>query len=444
MEVPPPESVLRAASPADLFGPDCLTDRRALRRSYAGLIRVYTPEAAPEVFAHIRALFEAAQISEASDSAADEAPSELAAPADPPNAEASANWLEANLVELEELMDQGRWAAASKQLDATAPELGRRQPLVWVRIAYIVARVRSTDESAATLRSRRGVLDSLGDRVDPELLHRLELMFTGILAMQDALRDPTADSQLVLTLAQTWFADPDTSAKRWLEYKQAHPDSCRHAVDYLRLHHPMVMRVYRRVAARITGRVPTHRKQLQGERVRSRSLRVPRGLRWSIHPELLADDLSLSVVPVVVVVVWIIQGWFAFGTWTMVAIASLVYVTLRRGWRGTLARLITPKDDRRWATETRPRVVAWLRKTTAWPFELAALLHPKDTPSITRLVWASWPDDHNVAWRETDHLLQLEREESLVLDCLTQDHVERVRVEFEAARPVEQEDAAEP
>lgn len=54
---------LEATTPEALFGAEALADARQLKRVYARLIRVHTPEQAPEVFAHIRCLYEQAQSS---------------------------------------------------------------------------------------------------------------------------------------------------------------------------------------------------------------------------------------------------------------------------------------------------------------------------------------------------------------------------------------------
>jgi len=48
-------------TPEALFGADALADSRALRKAYARLIRRFDPETSPEVFAHIRRLYEAAR-----------------------------------------------------------------------------------------------------------------------------------------------------------------------------------------------------------------------------------------------------------------------------------------------------------------------------------------------------------------------------------------------
>lgn len=47
-------------TPAALFGEEALADRRALKRAYARLVRAHPPEADPEVFQHIRRLYEEA------------------------------------------------------------------------------------------------------------------------------------------------------------------------------------------------------------------------------------------------------------------------------------------------------------------------------------------------------------------------------------------------
>jgi hypothetical protein len=129
---------LEAATPAALFGAEAAADARALRRAYAALVRRWTPEEHPEVFQHIRALYEQAvrELERRADGPRASIPTgDTAAQLDAELAALSPDGVDALQAALEARAPHGDMhalAAAAAILEARAPE---RVPGYLVRLA---------------------------------------------------------------------------------------------------------------------------------------------------------------------------------------------------------------------------------------------------------------------------------------------------------------------
>ncbi len=222
-----PEEILACATAFELFG-EAVLDRRGLKRAYAQLIRTWDPDGHPEVFTHIRALYEAARDGDTGapeeeeprapflrlvrgEEAPPEAPEEESEPEQSPAQRLQQAMKEAHADEALELL-------ARYDLDIRID-----RPDVWFATVATLADARTFHLPAATLQSWRDAIESAPEHMPEPLLERIELLTNTGLAFQEATQDPDV-SPAVLELLRHWGKGPLDVAKAFMALSEALPD----------------------------------------------------------------------------------------------------------------------------------------------------------------------------------------------------------------------------
>lgn len=196
---------LDAPTPAALFG-DAAGDPRELRRAYARLIRAHGPEGEPEVFQHVRRLYEEGLAALQRATAATTTPAET-------NVDAEGEWVDKRLADIEReglaavlaaLEERARagskpaFLAAAALVDASAPD--RLVPL-------LVSLIRNPALSGTV-----GRIAELALAERPALLDAHDWG-----TIRGRCADPAARARLFLTEVDTLLAlkRPDSAWERW-------------------------------------------------------------------------------------------------------------------------------------------------------------------------------------------------------------------------------------
>jgi hypothetical protein len=213
------DEVLAAATPLALFGPDH-RDPKALKRSYARLIRAFGPENEPGVFAHIRALYERAQT-----------PDEPAPARNRP-------------------IDALREAFGSSNLDealriVVTHDLTLRveSALVWFQAIFVLADERTFQLPIELMQSWLSACDDAPDEVPDATVARLESLTLAGIAYQQARN--------VIT---TWGKPPLQSAEALMALHVAEPDPAKARANFaaLRVRYPGLLMPWQLVVGGVT------------------------------------------------------------------------------------------------------------------------------------------------------------------------------------------------
>ncbi|MEO1337987.1 MAG: hypothetical protein AAFV29_20250, partial [Myxococcota bacterium] len=248
MEERSAESVLASASPVELFGTEALKSPTALKRAYAKLIRQYGPDHHPDVFAHIRALYERARAGDVVECVAEVDVTEpgvedfVAAESDVPNVfidprsalppfapvPESASMPESTPVSEDALSDvspadalsryleEEAWQSAEKLLTDEAGHLLANAPALWLEAAWAVTEACVFQTPPARLRRRLKILDAIGFEVDVDTVQHLEALLLLGLEVAEARDDPKVPDALIVAICDAYFADDVRCAERWL------------------------------------------------------------------------------------------------------------------------------------------------------------------------------------------------------------------------------------
>jgi hypothetical protein len=221
--------ILAAASPRALFG-DAVDDARALKRAYASLIRRFGPDAAPDVFAHIRRLYEAARDG---DSDGPKVADVIALHPTPPSVAPSP------AERLEHAMQEGQADEAIALLTAHDLELRITTPNAWFAAVAALADARTFVLPAQLLQGWLDGIEHPPEGIPDELLERIELLTSTGIDYQAARNDPAIDPAL-LDLIARWGASPVQTAEAFMAAQQALPDPrvAREAFRALKTHYP--------------------------------------------------------------------------------------------------------------------------------------------------------------------------------------------------------------
>ncbi len=255
---PSPDDILACETPFALFG-QAVTERRALKRVYATLIKAYDPDGHPAVFAHIRALYEQARSGETGapvrdapalrlvrDDAIPEPDDEPPPPDVPPSEQ------------LEEAMKEGEAERAIELLDTHDLDIRIASPGIWFASVAALADARTFALPAHTMQSWLDAIEHAPDGVPEPLLERIELLTTTGLAYQAARQDPGISPQL-LNFLRHWGEGPKEVAQAFLELGEAMPDAeaAWDAHQALKDRHPALWFPYTLMANIVTREVDT-------------------------------------------------------------------------------------------------------------------------------------------------------------------------------------------
>lgn len=426
-------SIIESTSPAELFGPEAVSLPRALKSSYAKLIRRFGPDHDPEAFEHIRSLYERARHAPvAPQGDAPEVPSdpdstgpyEARAPSSEPSSPPQA---------LSRALDREDWDVVEHHVDEAPGPVIEADADLWLEAAWALTEARLFETPAARLRARLDALEWVAHAVElPILLEVEELILTG-LAFLEAGEDPHVLDDLLSAIRRAWTGDVVAAAQIWREAgpELASASDLDAQVRGLELHHPLVHRCLTQVNARVSDAEAVHQVWMRGRIEPGPALR-DRRLRRRLSPSFLATSFELQeVLRLGVLIGTLITGLVlaAMAVHALVPAASTVAYGVSCGsvctlvfftyWRITSDAALRPKSS--WTPKLRAMVVGALREEALWPHEL---------------VGATLPAWERVPVRTDSTMLDLEQDRSLVLASMTDAHFERVRARMreEASR----------
>lgn len=237
------QDVLDAVTPDELFG-DAASDPRALRRAYARLAKHYKSD--PEVFTHVRALFEAAR---------DGAPLPARPASDHPEPEAPADEPESEADDasphparaLHEAMQQADLQGAYDVIATAHRELIRDAPGLLEHVVHVLIEGVGSRLSESPLDVLEAVIDDPTWDLPPDLSTGWRVRIRQSRALWKAAEDPELEP-LVDALRRVWSAPPHLAAPIWIELagslKQSGAD-LDGLFERLERHHPTVLGLHR-------------------------------------------------------------------------------------------------------------------------------------------------------------------------------------------------------
>jgi len=322
---PSPDDILACETPFALFG-HAATERRALKRAYATLIKTYDPDSHPDVFTHIRALYEQARSGDTG-APVPEAPALRLVRDDDlpeePSAEAPSETTPAE--QLEEVMKEGDADRAIELLDAHDLDIRIASPGIWFASVAALADARTFALPAHTMQSWLDAIEQAPDGVPEPLLERIELLTTTGLAYQAARQDPQISPQL-LEFLQHWGKGPMDVAGAFLELGEAMPDpeAAWEAHQALKEGHPALWFPYTLMANLVTREVDTFDEStsacLQGPPVQSWALGPTSTLRL-LHRLAVTSRLSGTILMVLCALFYVVADAGFAGVCFMAATA---------------------------------------------------------------------------------------------------------------------------
>ncbi len=439
------DTILDAETPDELFGSEALQSKGKLRKAYAPLIRQFTPDAAPDVFAHIRKLYEMAV--EHIEYGQDEPLEELAEA--PPLVDAPGPFQpeteeeeEDEFLEYKEkftsYLEEEQYQEASDLLEYYAADFLQDAPMIWIQSVLTLAHLPNFRESEARIKSRRRLIQSLED-LPPDLGNSLEYKLTISLAIEEVLTDPKADQELVRLIIQCRIASPEETIENCLRFKEAYPESTQDKLNYLKYYHPAFFVLYRVMAGNLSQNIQGQGMQIAGELLElPHSPKIPSRTQRTLMGEdkrhQMAIYLSLVLIPLCILrlILRTDDSWIV----PLLAYGFIALVLAPVGMRSFLRRFnLFAFEPKKYDSEVRPVALRFLKEHTLWPYELStlAIVQAKGPPPLQKGTKA-WPDSHFFAWPAHHPLVTLEQDEALILDCFTQSHAERVMRSVEAAR----------
>ena len=466
------EEVMAAPHPLALFG-DAIGDRRAVKRAYTKLIRKFSPESHPEVFAHIRRLYEPVKDGQewharvfrfpgGDDDPEDHATDEVVVDDDDaPSTEQGAEESEPiGPVRLERRTSQGNQVPGllgGRQSSTQTPPVGpvERLQLLMRDARHVEAAALLVEDGA--LRAQRPdlwigaalhVLHNSGDQLSDELLQ-------GLSAGADGLPfgvNPTIIRQVV-DLAQVWvdvsFAQADAdvdavlveavrafrlplvaAAKEWMAVGERLGDAktARKAMDHLLNEHPGLQVPMVLLESAFAGRSRPDNigtrgglagtKEVHEGHLERLGCRLP-GRKRSRNPDQDAyirenQSVGLGIVAVMGVLLFMGTGGFAaILFWFREGLTNFVLEIMWSifGGRGS---------GEKWSTLTPDYVERLCRDHVLFPQELIRMVceDSKVEGVYKGHVWHAWGDRHP--------LVLVEQDRSAFLRILTPAHIDRL------------------
>ncbi|MEM7675979.1 MAG: hypothetical protein AAF449_08250 [Myxococcota bacterium] len=442
------ESVLASFSPVDLFGAEALQSSSALKRAYARLIRRYGPDHHPQVFAHIRDLYEQARdgvgvqwVTEVQDEAAlaegahtltaerAASSSDIMDPADPeadhcrvpvlafePIVEPSSEVSPA--VELSDSLNEENWDRVEKLLTDEAGYLLSHSPELWLDAALSVAEARVFQTSSVSLQRRLKILDSIGFVDDLTSVQRLEELLLLGLGAAEARADEDVPTPLLDALGQAYFADDVRCAELWLKLNGTLDDEALvPAIERLTIRYPEVFRAFNQVNARVSQSEIKHHEWLEGGRLGRRLSLKDGQLRRVLQdsgPWWLFKSFQIIFLGIPLFLLTIVLAVALTGVGTFIG-AVMLFAVMGATDRAVRRYLI--RRPSAWRAPLRRRTIDVMQAQVLWPHEVvaAAMVRVGD---LDRYIPAKT-------------LIDLEQDRSLVVAAMTPAHVERVRARNE-------------
>lgn len=417
---PSRDHILAARTPAELFGHDI--DDLERRRTYARLIRAFRPEDDPDVFQHIRTLYEATR---------DEPP-----PADP----ASTPGTPAH-VRLQQAIAAMDWPKLIEVALTDQDALLGAHDHVLVHALDVLICLVGPSLSTSVLDEIELLLSRPDLSVAPQQLHRMVGQLVDLRGLGAMAQDARIPAPVVEAVRFAWCRRPDGLAEYLVEAmpRLAHADGALDTmVDLLERYHPAGLSQLLEAELEVTdsprwyeahGSADEAHRGLPEEVARLWRARLlnnaevrralepvpsPRALRFFGYGAglLLLTELAVVRFPPLL--------------HTLLSTAVTIYVLIeayfwvREQRRQTLVRTTT------WPAPA--ALVALAREHTLWPHELVSQLAADEPVPVDR------PEEHltRYAYQEDHPLLRFESDRTTWLRVLTPQHVERVRARFVA------------
>lgn len=428
-----PDDVLGTTSPRELFGEEAAETPVALRRAYATLIRHFGPDEHPDVFEHVRALYERAK---AGDFGGGEAILESSGEAI--GAEAASNPVEA----LRMAMNARDGGAVGEILSRHSLDIAPVAPDIWLDACVVAVMLGGLGLSTDDAHTWLGTVRSLpfDDRLDPEHIDFIEEGTSLVLDLATARRDPKVDPRWLDAVVETWGRSPAERLERWLQLAEAlAPEPTQDSLRYVERHHPGVYCAIERTSRVITGADDVDATVLAGQHPGIPALEVPGEIRRCFEPGASAGTFILRWLNLMGALLVVGIGTIPFAIFiklvspesrvvvpliimVLAVSAPMVRATkLRRKALGLsfLAYLLHdlgPNARRNPGFSAVPLV--WLRETGFWPHELILAITPLNK---TRDELSDFTSDHP--------LLRFEQDLGLLPYALGPAHLERRRAE---------------
>lgn len=290
------DEILACTTAHELFG-DAVHDRRGLKRAYAALIKTWGPDAHPEVFRHIRDLYEAAK---RGDTGAPEPEVErptlrLVRNDEEPEPEPDATPAE----RLRAAMEGGDPDAALEVLDAHDLDLRIDHPGLWFASVATLADLRTFSLPAEVLQSWLDAVDGAPDMIPATMLDRIELL-TGTGVAYQAARQDEAIEPALLDLLALWGKDAVTVAEGFIALGEALPDdeAAWEAHQTLKVRYPGLWFPYTLLKNQVTREVDSY------EEAASEQLARAPTTEWSSTWKKAVPSITVRGVLVFLAVTW--------------------------------------------------------------------------------------------------------------------------------------------
>lgn len=404
------DEILACTTPHELFG-DAVHDRRGLKRAYAGLIKVWGPDAHPEVFRHIRGLYEAAK----RDSAPELEPERptLRLVSDEPEPEPDAPPAE----RLRAAMEGGDADGALEVLEAHDLDLRIDHPGLWFASVATLADLRTFSLPAEVLQSWLDAIDGAPVTIPATILDRIELLSGTGVAYQAARQDEAIEPAL-LDLLALWGEDAVTVAEGFIALGEALPDdeAARAAHETLKVRYPGLWFPYSLLRNQVTREVDSYDESQAG----ALEEESPEWLATWADPKRNFPLWAVLAVAGMMSVPFLAPYWGSTPTTVEVGIPHALAAIAIVGFavweyaRGSIRHV--PRDDH---PQVASRLIVQARLQTVFPHEALdlALRDRSHSPPATLLRWQQDP--------------------TTLLRILTPAHLDRIRARD--AQPAETE-----